>query len=365
MSSNGSNLKDITEPLLSVNHHHCATSDINISKNNNNINSINLTNEERFSTSYRKLMTAVFYACCSLLITIVNKSVLTSYKFPSFQVLAFGQMFTTIVVLFIGKKLRIVNFPDISASTFIDIAPLPFIYLGNMVFGLGGTKEVSLPMFTMLRRFSILMTMILEFYVLSIRPKLPVKISVGLMVLGAILAATGDLAFNLQGYVFVLLSDFFTASNSVYTKKKLTDQKEMGKYGLMFYCALYMLPFSLYLIYRTGDLDLAINYPDWLNAAFLIQFLLSCGMGFILNYSVMLCTQYNSALTTTIIGCLKNILVTYLGMFIGGDYIYSIANFIGINVSVVGSLVYTYVTFRPNNGPVSKLNEPIHVVVHK
>ncbi|KAL1116388.1 hypothetical protein AAG570_004862 [Ranatra chinensis] len=164
------------------------------------------------------------------MITVINKSVLTSYRFPSFQMLAFGQMLTTV---------------------------------------------------------------------------------------GAVIAASSDLGFNLQGYIFVLLSDFLTATNGVYTKKILGGHKDIGKDGLMFYSALFMLPFSL------------------------------CGMGFILSYSIMLCTQYNSALTTTIMGCLKNILVTYLGMFIGGDYIFSVTNFIGINMSVVGSLLYTYVTFRP------------------
>lgn len=312
-------------------------------------------------TGLMKVWTAFFYAISSLLITVVNKTVLTSYEFPSYQVLALGQMIMTVVILFLAKQLNIIKFPDFNSRTVVDISPLPFIFLGNMVFGLGGTKELSLPMFTMLRRFAIFMTMVAEFYILNVRPKLSVKISVALMILGAVIAAGNDLGFNLHGYSFVLINDFLTAANSVFTKKKLNTQKEMGKYGLMFYCALFMLPISFLMNFSMGEITKACGFQYWTDLVFMSQFMLSCTMGFVLNYSTMLCTQYNSALTTTVMGCLKNILVTYLGMYIGGDYKYSLTNFLGINLSIIGSLLYTYVTFRPTK---SAPGDPVQVVTH-
>lgn len=159
--------------------------------------------DENNSQMFKRIGSALFYGIASFMITVVNKNVLTTYNFPSVQFLGLGQMLATLIVLYIGKKLRIVSFPDFDLNTFGKIWPLPVIYVGNMLFGLGGTKELSLPMFTALRRFSILMTMIAELYLLGVRPSFSVQFSVYTMIIGALVAASNDLGFNLVGYVFV------------------------------------------------------------------------------------------------------------------------------------------------------------------
>ena len=167
------------------------------------------------------------------------------------------------------------------------------------------------------------------------------------------IAATNDLAFSPLGYLMVLLNDVFTAANGVSMKSKL-DSAELGKHGLMFYNALFMLVPATALAWLTGDLNVAYAYTGWNDSFFLVQFLGSCVMGCVLTYTIILCTMHNSALTTTVIGCLKNVCITYLGMIIAGDYVFSWVNFTGINVSVAGSLLYSWVTFKRPDKPVPK-----------
>lgn len=49
----------------------------------------------------------------------------------------------------------------------------------------------------------------------------------------------------------------------------------------------------------------SIEYEHWNDPLFLAQFVMACVAGFMINYATMLCTQYNSALTTSIVGVLK------------------------------------------------------------
>lgn len=62
-----------------------------------------------------------------------------------------------------------------------------------------------------------------------------------------------------------------------------------------------------------------------------------------LQYSIFVCTRVNSALTTSVVGCLKNLLTTVVGMLgMGADYAYDEWNCMGLAVSMGGSFLYSW-----------------------
>ncbi|XP_028604830.2 nucleotide sugar transporter SLC35D2 isoform X1 [Podarcis muralis] len=260
------------------------------------------------------------------------------------------QMVTTILILYVSKLNRIIHFPDFDKSIPMKLFPLPLIYVGNHISGLSSTSKLSLPMFTVLRKFTIPLTLLLEVIVLGKRYSLSIVISVFAIILGAFIAAGSDLAFSMEGYASVLLNDVFTAANGVYTKQKI-DPKELGKYGVIFYNACFMVIPTVLISFFSGDFQQATNFKEWTNVLFIFQFLLSCVLGFLLMYSTVLCSHYNSALTTTVVGAIKNVSIAYIGMLIGGDYIFSVLNFIGLNICMAGGLRYSFLTIRGNDSP--------------
>ncbi|XP_019795976.1 nucleotide sugar transporter SLC35D2 isoform X2 [Tursiops truncatus] len=232
----------------------------------------------RLPSRVAKLLSALFYGTCSFLLVLVNKALLTTYRFPSPIVLGIGQMAVTIMILYVSKLNKVIHFPDFDKKIPIKLFPLPLLYIGNHISGLSSTSKLSLPMFTVLRKFTIPLTLLLETIILGKQYSLNIIVSVFAIILGAFIAAGSDLAFNLEGYIFVFLNDIFTAANGVYTKQKM-DPKELGKYGVLFYNACFMIIPTLIISVSTGDLRQATEFNQWKNVLFIIQFLLSCFLG--------------------------------------------------------------------------------------
>lgn len=293
----------------------------------------------------RWVCSTLFYMCTSFAIITANKSVLTIYKFPSVQFVTLVQLIVTVIVLEVLKLLRLVTFPALSVSSIRDVMPLPLIHLANLLVGLGSTQSLSIPMFQVLRRFTVLFVMIGEITILRKRFSKLTVITVVAMLGGVIIAFIGDLAYDSYGYTLVLLNDLFTAAYSIYLKK-INDKKLMGKLGLMYYNSIVSLPLSLLAFILSGEFQTVKVYAGWSDPWFCAQFVLINVLGFVLMYSAILCTAVCGPLTYNVAGVLKSAAITYIGMVFGGDYIFSWLNFFGITVSAVGGVVYSAVTFK-------------------
>jgi solute carrier family 35 protein len=333
-----------------------------------------------------KIFAAAFYATISMLVIFTNKWVMSGYKFPHSNFLAMVQFIVTSLVLAVLSFLKKVDIPPISFSIIREILPLSLMFLGNVTTGLGGTYALNLPMFTALRRFSIFMTMIGELLVLGTKPSSPIILSVSMMVGGAFFAALYDFTFDFNGYKLLFLNNLFTAMNGIWLKKA-SQSGICSKMGVLYYNSFFsatiMLTYYLfdYWIHQLAHnestsntlgatqelshwftvagadlikqnivsndssyLEKIISFEGWNDSTFCFLFVCASFMGTVLNYSIFLCTTTNSALTTAVIGCLKNVLVAYVGMIFFHDYMFNWMNFVGLNISIIGSFHYTYIT---------------------
>lgn len=54
---------------------------------------------------------------------------------------------------------------------------------------------------------------------------------------------------------------------------------------------------------------------------------------------------------------LQNVSVAYIGMLVGGDYIFSLLNFIGLNICMAGGLRYSFLTLSSQSKPKQPVDE--------
>lgn len=352
--------------------------------------------EGGMSSTSKKAMAAVFYGVTSLAVIFTNKAIMTGYNFPFFDFLAAIQFLATTIILGTLVLMKKVDIPVLNYPIFREVFPISLMFLGNVICGLGSTRSLNLPMFTALRRFSILMTMIAEYFILNNKPGGPIIFSVVLMVGGALFAAAYDLSYNSWGYTLVFLNNAFTTLNGVWLKRASMSGK-CNKMGILFYNSLFSaaIMFAFFIMehynlsieniqfdqritnfrskvavhsnhtkphrmlsngqilglkntvlndVKQSTLTKIFLYDGWNQLDFLSLFIFAAFLGSVLNYSIFVCTTINSALSTAVVGCLKNVVTTYIGMLIFPDYAFNWWNFIGINISIAGSLYYTYYT---------------------
>lgn len=297
---------------------------------------------------------AVSYMTCAVLLVMFNKAALSSYKFPSANVITLLQMICSCSFLYAMRKRKIINFTVGESSfgsdntkllvplrTLVHTLPLSLAYLLYMLATMESVRGVNVPMYTTLRRTTIVFTMVAEWILAGQKYSSSIIGSVGLIILGAFVAGARDLSFDFHGYFVVFLSNITTAIYLA-TIARIGKSSGLNSFGLMWCNGIICGPILLFWTYVRGDIATALDFQYLFSPGFMVILLFSCILAFFLNYCIFLNTTLNSAVTQTICGNLKDFFTIGLGWIIFGGLPFDILNVVGQFLGFLGSGLYAY-----------------------
>eukprot|EP01114_Cavostelium_apophysatum_P012999 TRINITY_DN305_c0_g1_i4.p1 TRINITY_DN305_c0_g1~~TRINITY_DN305_c0_g1_i4.p1 ORF type:complete len:326 (+),score=41.29 TRINITY_DN305_c0_g1_i4:153-1130(+) len=297
------------------------------------------------SIALKSASAAAFYAVVSISTTFFNKAVLSEwqFKYPNFILLS-QHVFTLIFLEFL-KFMNFISFPTPEMSKCRSLLPVSLLYSLNVGVALTALENLNIPMYGVLKRLTILVVLVGERFLINKSSSGRVKISVGIIVCGAIVAGMGDLSFDPYSYAMALLSCCAQAGYLIWVAKSGAENG-LNNFGLLYYNSLLAIPFVSLFVLLNNELPSVIAYPHITSFNFEVCFLLNLLLGCLLNYSMFLCTTVNSPLTTTVVGQLKNVLSVLLGFFLLGGVKFNTVNVAGLFLNCLGGVYYSYVKYE-------------------
>ncbi|XP_042400507.1 UDP-N-acetylglucosamine transporter UGNT1-like isoform X1 [Zingiber officinale] len=301
------------------------------------------------SMGRRGAFAALSYMVCAVLLVMFNKAALSSYSFPCANVITLCQMICSTCILYAMRRWRIISFTTgeahkaslVPLQTVLHTLPLSLAYLLYMLATMESVRGVNVPMYTTLRRTTVVFAMVVEYLITSQKYSFPIVGSVALIVFGAFVAGARDLSFDIYGYSIVFIANMTTA---VYlaTINRTGKTTGLNGFGLMWCNGIVCGPILFFWTYIYGDLELTINFPYLHSLGFQVVMLFSCILAFCLNYCIFLNTTLNSALTQTMCGNLKDLFTIGLGWLLFGGLPFDRLNIVGQILGFMGSGLYAY-----------------------
>jgi len=172
----------------------------------------------------------------------------------------------------------------------------------------------------MVKRSASLFSLVMEFIILSKRPRVRVVVSLVIMVLGTVIAAIADSRGTRLGWAAGVGSCLFQGIYLAYVKKSGAETG-LGSFGVLYYHSVISIPILIVFVAVMGEVPQVLAYPQLFHPSFLLVLFFSLSMGVVLNYALFLATDKTSPTSTLVSGQVKAMLQTAVGMFTfgGGD----------------------------------------------
>ena len=289
----------------------------------------------------------LLYMASSFMIVIFNKIVLSVFSFTSVPFIMFCQSVFTLMFIF-ARCVKIQK-PN------KDIALLCMFNCANIFFGINAARALNVAMFSALRRVSILTTLLAQSLFFKEPINSNILSAVLFMLFGSFVAAWDDLSFDAWGYTLVMITNVFTTASQIQTKITMTGK--WTKMDVLFWSSSLTMILSFIKLLQFDP----STFSAWNQTSFQIALGFSIVLGVCINYGATWTIEKNDALTLSVAGTTKSAimgLVVCAGLF-DQSYIFSWWNFVGLQISTVGSFVYVLVKHQGKN---NKENSTISVI---
>lgn len=323
------------------------------------------------------LPSAIFYGLMSTIMVFSNKYLFSEWNFKSPIFLILVQMFSNLILIFMYnssskishnlkidtnvKKLvkvdsKIANHSNILSLRFL----IAIFYSLHSVLSLKALSGLNIPIYIMFKRCTPFVNLVLSIFVFKNtetkkRHSKKIIFSIMMMTMGVVIASIGDLEFDPFAYLYcgfsVICQAFYLS-----TIQKYGEIIKTSSLQTFYECSILSIPilfaFFLFTDERTQFLLELKHTDDFIyNSVFFLVII----SGSLLCFSQFWCTLKNNAITTSVLGVLKSLVQTLIGIMLFQSWnSISGLTYFGIIINLIFGTMYTYLKYVEHENLISK-----------
>ncbi|GAD95834.1 GDP-mannose transporter [Paecilomyces variotii No. 5] len=319
------------------------------------------------SLSNNPILPVLAYCGSSILMTVMNKYVLSGLDFNLNFFLLCVQSIVCIVAIQSCKSAGLITYRNFSSDEAKKWFPITLLLIGMIYTGSKALQFLSIPVYTIFKNLTIILIAYGEVLWFGGSVTGLTLFSFGLMVLSSIIAAWADIKHAVEssgadatskvstlnaGYIWMLINCLCTSSYVLGMRKriKLTNFKD---FDTMFYNNLLSIPvlivFSL-LAEDWSSANINRNFPAETRNNIIIAMVLSGLSSVFISYTSAWCVRVTSSTTYSMVGALNKLPIAVSGL-IFFDAPVTFPSVSAIVVGFVSGIVYAVAKVKQNAKP--------------
>jgi len=198
------------------------------------------------------------------------------------------QAVAAVICVEFSKFMGWVEYPNFNTRTAWLWAPVNLFFCGMLFTGMASMQHNSVPMVTVFKNITNIMTTIGDCILYGAGIELLVMAAFGIMLLGAVFAARNDADVTQTG-LFWMLGNCLCTSGYVLYLKYATKTVKLSKFGMVFYnnvlCTCFLLPVTIF----NGELSMFLNTSALHTVDYAVKNWFARFVGFFLNFASLNC----------------------------------------------------------------------------